>query len=100
MDKDIEKLAKACMSCQSHRHAPPPAALHPWTWPAKPWQQIHIDFAGPFLGKTFLVVVEAHSEIFDMPSTSADKTISMFVMLLLLFSLFCYNMMFSVRIYQ
>ena len=79
MDKDIENIAKACRSCQSHRNAPPPAPLHPWTWPTKPWQRIHIDFAGPFLGKSFLVVVDAHSkwpEIFDMSTTSATQTIA------------------------
>ena len=79
MDKDIENIAKSCHSCQSNKHAPPPAPLHPWTWPAKPWQRIHIDFAGPFLGKSFLVIVDAHSkwpEIFDMPTTSATQTIA------------------------
>ena len=61
MDKDIENLAKACLSCQSHKHAPLTVTLHPWTWPARPWQSIHIDFAGPFLGTSFLVVVD-HSK--------------------------------------
>ena len=78
MDKDIENIAKACSSCQSHRNAPPPAFLHPWTWPTKPWQRIHIDFAGPFLSKSFFVIVDAHSkwpEIFDMSTTSATQTI-------------------------
>ena len=78
MGSDIENVAKACLGCQSHKHSPPPAALHPWTWPQRPWQRIHIDFAGPFLGKTFLVVVDAHSkwpEVFEMPITSAAKTI-------------------------
>ena len=79
MDKDIESMAKACMTCQAHKHAPPAATLHPWTWPARPWQRIHIDFAGPFLGTSFLVVVDAHSkwpEIFEIPSTSTTKTIT------------------------
>ena len=79
MDKDIEGLAKACMSCQAHKHTPPPATLHPWTWPPKPWRRIHVDFAGPFLGTSFLVVVDAHSkwpEVFEMTSTSTTKTIA------------------------
>ena len=78
MDKDIENIAKACIPCQNHRHAPTPANLHPWTWPTKPWQRIHIEFAGPFLGKSFLVIVDAHSkwpEIFEMKSTTATNTI-------------------------
>ena len=53
--------------------------LHPWVWPSRPWQRIHVDFAGPFLGKSFLVVVDAHSkwpEVFEMSSTTALKTIA------------------------
>ena len=48
LDKDIEDLAKSCLACQSHKHAPAVAPLHPWTWPTSPWNRIHIDFAGPF----------------------------------------------------
>ena len=49
--------------------------LHPWIWPAKPWQRIHIDFAGPFMEKMFFIVVDAHSkwpEVILMTSTSND----------------------------
>ena len=35
--------------------------LHPWVWPEAPWRRIDIDFAGPFMGKMFFVVVDAHS---------------------------------------
>ena len=39
---------------------------HPYTradWPKMPWQRIHIDFAGPFMGKMFLIiVVDSHSK--------------------------------------
>ena len=54
------------------------APLHPWIWPSRPWQRIHIDFAGPMGGHTFLVVVDAHSkwpEVIDMSSTTASATI-------------------------
>ena len=36
--------------------------LHPWEWPQKPWSRLHIDYAGPFLGKMFLVTVDAYSK--------------------------------------
>ena len=39
---------------------------------------VHIDFAGPIGGRTYLVLVDAHSkwpEVIDMPSTTATKTI-------------------------
>ena len=38
-----------------------------------------IDHAGPFMGKNFLVVMDAHSKWIDVstvPSTSSDNTIS------------------------
>ena len=62
VDRDLEECARSCLSCQAVRNAPTVAPLHPWVWPAKPWQRIHIDFAGPFMGRTFLIVIDAHSK--------------------------------------
>ena len=45
-----------------NRKNPPEAPLHPWEWPSKRWERIHIDYAGPFLGKMFLVVIDAYSK--------------------------------------
>ena len=48
------------------------------TYGPAPWEHIHIDFAGPFLGKMFLVVTDAHSkwpEILLMRNTTATHTI-------------------------
>ena len=45
----------------------------------KPWQRIHVDFAGPFQGKTYLLVLDAHSkwpEIVEMNSTTSQRTIA------------------------
>ncbi len=41
-------------------------------------ERIHIDYAGPFLNKMFLVVVKAHSkwpEVIQMSSTTSQNTI-------------------------
>ena len=79
MDKDLESLAKSCPECAAVKQAPARAPLHPWIWPSRPWQRIHLDFAGPFLEKFFLVVVDAHSkwaEVVEMPKTSTARTIS------------------------
>ena len=78
LDKKIEELARQCMPCQAVKAAPAAAPLHPWVWPTKPWQRIHIDFAGPFMGKSFLIVVDAHSkwpEVVEMSSTTSSQTI-------------------------
>jgi len=42
LDGEIERLAKKCLACQSVKRAPPVSTLHPWVWPAKPWQRIHL----------------------------------------------------------
>ena len=47
-------------------------------WPSAPWERIHIDFAGPFMGNMFLIVVDALSkwpEVHVMNSITASKTI-------------------------
>lgn len=79
IDRDIERQVSACQSCQSQRNLPCPAPLHPWAWPTRPWERVHVDFAGPFKGTMLLVVIDAHSkwpEVFVMKKTSAEKTIS------------------------
>ena len=78
LDQDIEKKAQSCTSCQAVKNTPPAAPLHPSLWPTKPWQRIHVDFAGPFKGKTYLLVMDAHSkwpEIVEMNSTTSQRTI-------------------------
>jgi hypothetical protein len=62
IDLEIEGLAKGCSGCQRVQHAPKCSPLHPWEWPSTTWQRIHVDFAGPFLGMMFLVIVDAHSK--------------------------------------
>ena len=47
LDKALEDLVSSCFKCQAVRNSPPAAPLHPWCWPTRPWQRIHIDFAGP-----------------------------------------------------
>ena len=78
LDEDIECLIKSCQRCQAVKNAPPVAPLHPWVWPAKPWQRVHVDYAGPFMGRQFLIVVDAHSkwpEVIEMKTTTSSATI-------------------------
>ena len=66
MDSDIENLVRRCTVCQETRPSPASAPHHPWTWPDKPWSRLHLDFAGPLLGKMYLVLVDAHSKWMDV----------------------------------
>ena len=36
--------------------------MHPWEWPQRPWSRLCIDYAGLFVDKMFLVIVDAHSK--------------------------------------
>ncbi|XP_051778519.1 uncharacterized protein K02A2.6-like [Erpetoichthys calabaricus] len=74
IDEDIEKLAQQCSGSQMVQNEPERAPLHPWEWPTLPWHRLDIDFAGTFMGTTFLVVVDACSkwpEVFTMSSTTS-----------------------------
>ena len=80
LNRQIEEMTKSCVHCQKVKNAPPVAPLHPWNWPSVPWQRIHIDFAGPFQGQTFFIVVNSHSnckwpELVAMKKTTAEVTI-------------------------
>ena len=78
IDSQIEALVKKCDKCQQVRPSPPVAPLHPWSWPARPWSRIHLDYAGPFLNHMFLVLIDAHSkwiEVFPVSAATSKITI-------------------------
>eukprot|EP00731_Ephydatia_muelleri_P022229 Em0014g820a len=78
IDRDIEACVRACECCQAIKQSIPLAPMQPWTWPERPWQRVHVDFAGPFLGKMFFLLMDAHSkwpEVYEMTSTTAQKTV-------------------------
>ena len=56
LDSDIESSVCHCYTCQTHAKTPPQSPLAMW-----PWSRLHIDHAGPFQGKLFLILVDAHS---------------------------------------
>ena len=78
MDKQIENYVRSCQACQSTCNQPPVVPLHPWPWSISPWERIHVDFAGPFLGSMFLVLVDSHSkwmEVEPMETTTTERTV-------------------------
>ena len=62
IDKDIESSVQSCTECQATQSVPPSAPLHLWSWPTRRWSRLHVDYAGPFQGHMFLVVIDAHSK--------------------------------------
>ena len=78
IDGDIENLSRNCDGCLQTRSRPSAVVLHPWQLAKRPWQGIHVDFAGPFMQSMFLIVIDAFSkwpEVVVMNSTTTAKTI-------------------------
>ena len=62
IDRELKKIAKSCVACQTHKNAPAKAPLHPLSWRTAPWECVHVDFVGPFLGKMLLIATNGHSK--------------------------------------
>lgn len=78
IDSDIEHLCKSCQVCCENRDSPASAPLHPWSYPERPWQRLHVDLAGPFMDKMWLVLTDAHSkwpEIFCLNQNSTSSSV-------------------------
>ena len=78
IDVDIEQYVKACKDCATAARDPVRVPLQQWEMPLRPWQRVHIDYAGPFKGKMWLLLIDAFSkwpEIHEMRATTAKATI-------------------------
>ena len=62
IDLDIENMVRNCKECCDVKKNPQKAPIHNWDIPSKNWQRIHIDYAGPFMGHFFLLIVDAKSK--------------------------------------
>ncbi|CAK1587556.1 unnamed protein product [Parnassius mnemosyne] len=77
LNEDIETLVRGCPKCLENRHMPQKSS-HVWITPTKPWSRIHIDFAGPYHKKYFLIIVDAYSrwpELFMVNNTTSSTVI-------------------------
>ena len=55
------------------------APIHPWEYLNRLWARVHVDHAGPFLGKQLLLLIDAHSkwlEVHTVSSTFSSVTIN------------------------
>ena len=51
LDADLKGVSKSCKACQEVWNSSAAAPLHPWVWLTKPWVQVQVDLARPFLNK-------------------------------------------------
>ena len=70
IDSEIEMTVKSCKSCQINHTMPAKAPIHPWEKTTAPWMRIHIDFAGPFLGKMFSIIYNSYFKWIDAIMTN------------------------------
>jgi len=78
IDKEIEEYVKDCEACKAATNNPSKSPLIKFQEAEFPFDKIHIDFAGPFKGKTYLILIDAFTkwpEVFEMSSTNTDCTI-------------------------
>ncbi|BHF74808.1 hypothetical protein SprV_0501789600 [Sparganum proliferum] len=79
IDGDIDDLVRRCSRCQQAAKMPPRQPPVPWETPEMPWSRVHIDFADPLNGVSYLILVDAYSkwpEIAPLNPATASATIA------------------------
>ena len=56
INSDIESMVQRCSACRTVAKAPD-QKYRLWPKTEKPWERIHLDYAGPFFGKCGLFVL-------------------------------------------
>lgn len=77
IDKDIEAIVRQCKVCQTTLPAKAPGPLHPWTYPTRVWQRVHVDFAMKD-GSNLFLLVDSYSKWIEakcLRTTTTSKTI-------------------------
>ena len=77
--KDVEAAVRRCEPCQLAANRPKRAKYSPWPAPQKPWDRVHLDYAGPFLGHHFFIAIDSYSKwpvIKAVPNLSSKVLIS------------------------
>ena len=69
MDQEVEQEVSGCEACIENARNPNVSILHPWEMASRPWSRIHVDHAGPFMGRMFFIVVDSYSKC--IPQVSA-----------------------------
>ena len=79
IDKALEEVTKNCKKCQTNHKEDLKTPLHLLEFTSKPWQGIHLDFACPFRGQMWLILIDSYSkcpELVRRRTTTASKTIN------------------------
>ena len=55
-------MVRECSLCQELKKSERESSLHPWKRPSHILDHFRIDYAGPFMGKMFFILIDAHSK--------------------------------------
>jgi len=80
MDFQIENTVKMCTNCVLAAKTPVKVPLSSWSTPTKPWERLHLDYAGPINREYYFLLVNAYSkwpEIYPTTSITASRTVEM-----------------------
>ena len=79
MDRDAENYCKKCHGCQTISRPNAPEPVIATELPEGPWQDLAMDFLGPFpTGEQLLVIIDYYSRYFlikIMKTTTTEKVI-------------------------
>ena len=76
LDEDITAIAQSCGKCQAYRANTPETPLHPWVWPSKPWERVHVDYCGPIDGWMFFIVIVADRPLIPLVFVAVGTSLS------------------------
>ncbi|KAF2879124.1 hypothetical protein ILUMI_27046 [Ignelater luminosus] len=79
IDLDIENFCRNCVHCNKLQNNPVKAPLHPWEPAQKPFDRVHVDFAGPFMGTYYFTLIDAFTrwpEIHSVKNITTSTTIN------------------------
>ena len=73
IDKNIETAVKSCYECNRNKNKPKKSFIHPWAWPSKPFDRVHVDFF-TFNDKDYLLLADSHSKWLEIECMSRTKS--------------------------
>ncbi|KAF2895714.1 hypothetical protein ILUMI_10494 [Ignelater luminosus] len=77
LDADIKSVVENCTECANNKNNPS-IIKHDWIYPSVPFERVHVNFAGPFLGVYFLIYGDAFlkwSEVYILNKINTENTI-------------------------
>ena len=73
IDRDVANKVNSCSSCIKERREPNAPAMGRWEFAERPWKRLHIDHAGPFLGRYWFLWIEANTKFAGVHRVSSTN---------------------------